>query len=175
MTLSVEQICQALETLDAKIHEATSAFNDEYATLAAKRQKLKAWLWANSEHTADSITEEYVLLRDERAVLKKEYDDKDDILKESMDKREAWLLNKLNEVGADSFKTEHGTAYIQNKTRSSCSDWTLFWDYIARNNRFDLLEKRVAQSPITKMIEGGEELPPAINIFTERVVTVRRA
>lgn len=175
MTLTVEQVCQALETLDAKIDEASSAYNSEMESLSAKKQKLKAWLWANAEHTADSITEEYVKLRDDRAILKKDYDTKDDVLKSDMEARENWLLAKLNEVGADSFRTEHGTAYIQTKTRSSCSDWTLLWDYIAENKRFDLLEKRVSQAPISKMIEAGETLPPAINIFSERVVTVRRS
>lgn len=175
MTLSVEQMAQALENLDAKINEATAAFNDELEKLNEKKAKIKAWLWDNAEHTADSITEEYVMMRDERARIKKEYEERDAPLVADMDIREAWLLTKLKEIGAESLRTAHGTAYIQVKTRASCSDWPLFWKYIAENNRFDMLEKRVSQKPISDMLDNNEELPPAINTFSERVVTIRRA
>jgi len=175
MTLNVEKVSEALNTAYAKLDEAKSAYMDEASTLTASIDKLSKWLWANAPHTADSVIEEYVAVRDARAEIKKEYDDADARLKLELERRETWLLSAIDSVGVEALRGEHGTAFIQVKRRSSCGDWPTFWQYLADNKRFDLLEKRVSQAPIAKMIEEGEDLPPGINIHSERTVTVRRS
>lgn len=175
MTHTVEQIEAALAKLREQYDEATSVYTTESARLLGNMAKLEAWLWKNKEHTADGVIGEYVQLRDERSALKAQYEERDRELKQKMEAREGFLLQVLNDIGADSIKGGAGTAYITTQTRSSCSDWPLFWGYIKEHDRFDLLEKRVSQKPIKDMLENGEDLPPAINTFTERVVTIRRS
>lgn len=181
MTLSIEQVAKARATAQEKLDEAKSAYEDEAAKLEAQIRKLDDWLWTNGSHTANSVTEEYVALRDSRAVLKKEYDTRDQQIKDAMQVREIWLQQAMDAIDAKSLRTDHGTAYKTIKTRSNCADWPAFWDYIAENKRFDLLEKRVSQKPISDMLEEdgslkeGEELPPGINLFRESTITVRRS
>lgn len=175
MTHSPEKVLAALHTLQDQLDEASSAFNGEAAELRRKIAYLTDWLWKNSPHTAETVIGEFVKLRDARSALKAEYEARDRELREQMDAREAWLLDALNTIGADSVKGTAGTAYITTQVRSSCADWHLFHEWIGRNGRFDLLEKRVSQKPIRDMLENGDELPPGISTFTERVVTVRRS
>lgn len=175
MTHTVEQIKNALHTLQSQLDESTAAYNDDADRTRAKITKLREWLWANEPHTAESMIAEVVGLRDERSALKAQYDRADKVLKDAMELREAALLQTINDVGVNSLRGDTGTAYVQVKTRSSCSDWPSLWQYIKDNDRFDLLEKRVAQKAITDMIEEGDELPPGISTFTERVVTIRRS
>lgn len=175
MTLTHEQISEGRQNAIEKLDEARSCFEAERDRLTNTIHKLDQWLWTNTEHKADDVVEEYVALRDQRAVIKKAYDTEDAYFKEQLETREVWLLGKMHEVGMEAMRTPHGTAYIQVKTRANCADWPLFWNYIATEGRFDLLEKRVAQGPISKMIADGEDLPPAISTFTEQTVTVRRS
>lgn len=175
MTLTTEAAQTTLNAVNAKLGELKAFFTEQAAPFIKVRDKIQDWLWVNGEHTADSLVEEYVALRDRRAAIKAEYDAEDKKLKDRMELHEAKLLEMLQETGAESFRTAHGTAYTQLKVKSSCSDWTVFWAYIRDTGRFDLLEKRVGQTAIKTMVDAGEELPPGINTFTEREVTVRRA
>lgn len=175
MTHTIEQVLAGRAKLQATLDEANASHSEYAADIRAKLAKLDDWLWKNTQHTGDGVIAEFVKLRDERSALKAEYEARDRELREQMDTREAWLLEQINTLGVDSIKGGAGTAYVTTQTRSSCSDWPLYWEWIKTNNRFDCLEKRVSQKPIKDMIENGDDLPPGINTFTERVVTVRRS
>lgn len=175
MTHSIEQIAAARAVVQDKLTAATAQYRAEVAVHKAQLRKLEAYIWEHGEHTADSVTEDYVALRDMRSDLKAAYETEDKELKEQMAARETWLLSALDTIGAESLRTNHGTAFIQTKRRSSCGDWPSYWGYMKEHDRFDLVEKRVAQGAINKMLEEGEELPPGVNLFSERTVTVRRS
>ena len=117
----------------------------------------------------------YVKLRDNRAALKKKWEEMDDALKADMEFIEGWLLSKLNEAGTTTFKNAVGTAYISETVRAGCADWTLFWKWAADNQRVDMLEKRVASKAIQDYLEEHGTLPPGITITQYRDVIVRRA
>lgn len=123
----------------------------------------------------ETIIQAYVDLRDKRSALKKKFEAMDEELVSKMDKLEGALLKRLNEAGAESLKTEAGTAYIQLKKKASCADWPSFWQWIVDNGRPDMLEKRVSASTVKEYEEENKELPPFLNVITEREVVVRRA
>jgi hypothetical protein len=175
MTPSVEQVSEAYAKLLEQRGELDSKYLAEREALDEKADKLQEWLWHNSEHTATSLVEEFISFRDSRAELKKQYDINDARLKEYMEKRETKLLEMMQNIDAQSLKTPFGTAYIQIKTRYSCADWPAYWDYMKTNDRMDLLEKRPAQAALAKIQEDGKELPPGLNLYSERTVTVRRS
>ncbi len=78
--------------------------------------------------------------------------------------------------GVTSLKTENGTAYIQEKTRYYPMDWSLFSEWIIKNNGIELLEKRVAQGNMKEWIAANpQNVPPGVQADTELVVTVRKA
>lgn len=175
MTLTAERVSEALEKAQDKLAESTSAYLDEKRKLEEQIGKLKTWLWNNTQQTADVVVGDYVKLRDERSALKKLYEEDDNILKDEMALRENWLLRAIQSIGGESVRTAHGTAFIQTKTRSNCSDWPSFWKWIATHERFDMLEKRVAQRAMSELVENGQELPPGINLHQEQEVQIRRS
>lgn len=174
MSLNREQVLQARSNAAEQLDEIESAVELDRTRLRGIIAKLDDWLWENTEHTAPTLVAEFIELRDQRAELKKKYEAEDEILKEQMSKRDTWLLNKINADGLESIRTEHGTAYTQDKTRYNVADWGAYWTWIGQNNRFDLLEKRPAQGPLSKMEEEGEEMPPGINRYKEKVIVIRR-
>ena len=172
---SVEQVSEAYGKHLDQLAELEAGYRNARADLDTKLANLNAWLWKHTEHTADSLVEEYVLLRDKRSEIKKDFDEEDKKVKAQMERREVKLLEMLKAVGAESFRTEHGTAFTQDKVRSNAADWEAYWAWMGENNRSDGVEKRVSQGMISKMLEEGKELPPGITIFSEKVVIVRKS
>lgn len=172
---SHEQVSEAFGRYTAQLEELESSYNEQRQALMKKLAPIEQWLWKHSTHTADSIVEEYIAMRDRRAVIKASYETEDEDIKAKMEQRDAWLLQAMQTIGAESFRTAHGTAYKQLKTRSNCADWPAYWAWIAATGRWDGLEKRVGQKMISDMIEAGQELPPGINTHTEHTVTIRKA
>lgn len=175
MTLSIEQVLKARSNAADQLDEIESASALDRRRLKDNIAKLDKWLWENTEHNANDLVAEFVALRDKRAELKAAYEAEDKALKEQMDLRDAWILNKCNTEQLESIRTEHGTAYTQTKTRYNVADWNGYWGWLIEHQRLDLLEKRPAQGALAKMAENGEELPPGLNQYTEKTITVRRA
>lgn len=124
--------------------------------------------------TANRVTAAYVKLRDQRTDLKRTYEADDATLKDKMNKLEVWLMNTLRAVGADSLKTDAGTAYISTRDRASCADWGTLWAWLASEGRLDMLEKRVSTGPVVQYLEEMGELPPGVSINREQTIVVRR-
>lgn len=125
--------------------------------------------------TVDKIIEGYVLLRDQRSELSKEFTVKDNVLKEKQAKIEAVLLAKMEAIGSDQFKSIHGTAFRQMDTKVSQSDWGSFWPWLAKAKRWDFMEKRLSSKAIKDYIAEGNDAPPGVTTFNEYKVVVRRA
>lgn len=124
----------------------------------------------------DKVTETYVKIRDARSVLKKQYEAEDAVLKAQLETLDSFLLETLQNLGADRVGTKHGTVYRSTETKPSCQDWTAFYAWIAENEAFDALERRVKKSFIvTYMEDNKDELPPGITVLKEYTVTIRRS
>lgn len=124
----------------------------------------------------DKITETYVKIRDARSDLKKKYEAEDLALKVQLETLDSFLLGKLQELGVESVRTKHGTVYQSTSIKPSCEDWNSFYTWIAENEAFDALERRVKKSFITTYMEDNKgELPPGINVLQEYTVTIRRS
>lgn len=129
---------------------------------------------ASTQISADKVTDAYVKLRDKRSELKRAYEIEDAAIKDKMNKLEVWLMTTLRAIGADSLKTEHGTAFITTRDRASCADWGTLWSWMAENGRLDMLEKRVSTKPVIDYLEEYGELPPGVSINREQTINVRR-
>lgn len=124
--------------------------------------------------SVETLTNAFIQLRDQRAGLKREYEEADFKLKAKLEKLEVLMMGKLQEFGVDSFKTPFGTVYTQEETKYRCDDWDSYWGWIQANGRMDCLEKRVGQGAIKTLVGEGGEVPPGLSYTTERVVRVRR-
>jgi phage host-nuclease inhibitor protein Gam len=118
----------------------------------------------------------YIQLRDKKAEMKAEFDASIAPLNDKMDKLEAKLLDVFNKTGMDSVKTENGTAYTAVRTTASIADREAFMEFVKANEEWSLLEVRASKTAIEQFRDSNnDELPPGVNIRSERVVNIRRS
>lgn len=65
-------------------------------------------------------------------------------------------LSKSSDTGAAGRKYR---AQIVTKEVPTLKDWTAFTAYVAENNRFDLMHKRIADTAVKDMWEAGADVP----------------
>jgi hypothetical protein len=127
------------------------------------------------EVPTDKIIETYVKIRDKRAELKREFEEKDSELADKLNIVAGELLSICNAQGADSIKTKAGTAMRSIKSRFWTNDWPSMYEFIAANEAFSLLEKRLHQTNMKQFLEENPEVKPmGLNVDNEYVITVRR-
>lgn len=118
----------------------------------------------------------YIQLRDKKAEMKSEFEASVAPITEKMEKLEAKLLDVFNKTGMDSVKTEHGTAYTAVRTTASVADREAFMEFVKANEEWSLLEVRASKTAIEQFRDSNDnELPPGVNIRSERVVNIRRS
>jgi len=117
----------------------------------------------------------YVRMRDKRSQIKREFDEADGALRKKMGLVEGELLKMLNKAGSDSLKVAGvGQAYLAKKVTVRATDWDALWKHIFETQNIDLLQKRVGSRAVQEFYDTEGELPPGVDMNTERVVNVRR-
>jgi type I site-specific restriction endonuclease len=121
------------------------------------------------------IVTKYIELRDRKAELKAEYDNKVASIDETLDKIEVKLLQIFEETGSKSFSTPNGTAYASVRTSASVDDKEAFMEYVKNTEQWPLLEVRASKTAVQQHRDIHEDLPPGVNWREERVVNIRRS
>ena len=123
-----------------------------------------------------TLTKAYVKIRDARGALKKQYEEEDIKLKAKLERLEAEMLRFLQENNTDSVKTVHGTFYRQEEITPTGADWDALYKWIAQNDAFDALERRIKKGFVKEYMETHEGgVPPGVSVYREYVVRVRRS
>ena len=126
--------------------------------------------------TIEKLVSVYVKIRDKRSELKRTFEAEDEVLKSQLELIERELLARSNESGVKSFRTDMGTAYIEETTKASTADWAAFTRFVRDNDAFDMIERRVKVKELKDYMDSHDgALPPGVNVFRESVVRVRRA
>ena len=124
----------------------------------------------------DKLVEVYIKIRDARDEIRREAEKKEADLNEQLATIEQEILDVCKQTGADSIKTQHGTAMRGVKSRFWTSDWENFYDFIYKQNEFGLLEKRIHQTNMKQFLEENPDLHPAgLNVDRTYAITVRRS
>jgi adenosine deaminase len=122
------------------------------------------------------MTKAYVNLREARHKLKREFEEQDQKLKAKMERLEAEMLKFLQENNTDSVKTQSGTFYRQEEVTPTGSDWDAFYQWVAKNDAFDALERRIKKTFIKEYMEMHDgAIPPGVSVYREYVARVRRS
>lgn len=117
----------------------------------------------------------FLKIRDKRSELKRAFEAEDNALKAKAELIEGELLKFLNTNKVDSSRTDAGTFYRQEDIQPSGSDWGAFYDWIAENQAFDALERRIKKTFVSDyMAENGGALPPGISVYRQYKVRVRK-
>jgi hypothetical protein len=122
----------------------------------------------------DQVVAAYMKLRDQKAVIKKEADEKIDEIETKLDKLEKWIKVKADADGVTSFKTPHGTAFLTTTDFANVEDWDATLNFIKKNDAFDMLERRVSKTAVRAYIELNKSVPAGVNYGTRLDVNVRK-
>jgi hypothetical protein len=123
----------------------------------------------------DLIVERYVQLRDKKAQMKAAYEASVADITTGMNRLENAILATLNEQGAESFRTAHGTAYKSTSTSVTVADKAVFKEYLMETGQWELAEIRAGKTAIDQFRAANDDLPPGINYSQAVTVGVRRS
>ena len=115
-------------------------------------------------------------MRNKRKQILTAFEEEDNELKAQQELITEKLLEMCKEIGADSLKTQYGTVSRSVATRYWTSDWGSMYDFIKEHDAFHLMEQRIHQSNMKKLLEDSPDLlPPGLNSDSKYTVTVRKA
>lgn len=123
----------------------------------------------------DKLAKVYRRIRDEIAVLTKDYDTKVEQLKATQDEIKSEMRDQMKALGVTSVNTPQGTVVMSVKTRYSTSDWDSFKNFVVEHDALDLYEKRIAQTNMKQFLEENPgSVPPGLNSSAEYDISVRK-
>ena len=124
-----------------------------------------------TEVTADKLVLAYMSLRN--AI--QEHEDKVKELKEQQSVVSNKLLELCSEQGMDSIRTEHGTASRRVQSSYWTNDWEKMYEFIADNEAFHLLEKRIHNSNMKEFLaDNPNKLPVGLQSEVKYIISVRK-
>lgn len=124
----------------------------------------------------NEVTKAFLNIRNARAGLRHQFEAQDAELAESQRKLNAVMLAHINATGVESVRTASGTFYREKKLKPSGSDWDAFYTWIAEENAFDALERRIKAAFIKQYMDDNDgALPPGVSVHHEYEVRVRKA
>jgi predicted metal-dependent phosphotriesterase family hydrolase len=124
----------------------------------------------------EKMVQVYIKIRDQRAILKAQFEENDKILRDQLDALESELLEVCKKAGADSIRTKNGTIIRSVKTQYWTSDWENMHKFILENQAPELLERRISQSTMKEFLANNpDKIPPGLNADSRYTLTIRRA
>lgn len=114
-------------------------------------------------------------MQDKRDELSAEYKAADLLIQQQQDQVGAVMLDAMNKLKGTSLKTAAGTVEKKTQMQVSGKDWDAIYRFIAENDAWELLHKRIG----TKFVEDWAKahdgaLPPGVSVFSKFVVSVKK-
>jgi enamine deaminase RidA (YjgF/YER057c/UK114 family) len=108
--------------------------------------------------------------------VRKELEAKEADFAEQLDLISQQILEVCKQTGADSIKTQFGTAMRSVKNKYWTNDWEKFYEFLFENAAPELLERRIHQTNMRQFLEENPELHPAgLNVDSTYAIIVRRS
>lgn len=124
--------------------------------------------------TVDEVVKGYIKLRDRKNSMKKDHTDELRPINDKMMLLENWLLRDLQTRKVESQKTAEGTAFISTVAVATVKDRGALFEFVKKNEMWDLLENRVSKSVVRDYLEETGEVIPGVNYQETQVVRIRR-
>ena len=124
----------------------------------------------------EKLTRVYIKMREKKAEVAHEMEDKIDKIDSDMKAVKSAILQHMKDIGAESLKTSAGVVYRTVRTTYATSDWESMNKFILEHSVPEVLEKRIHQTNMKAFLEENPELIPAgLNANSEYSVTIRRS
>ena len=148
--------------------------SDLRTALEKNLDKMRANPQPLRELNMDRLVQVYRELRDWRSEVQRAADKEAARIKEVMDALDGYMLGKLAELGVESARTKHGTAYRTVKVGVRVADWQVFLDWAKDNELFSMLGHHASKTDILHYMEEGGDVPPGIDIYREQAIQIRK-
>jgi hypothetical protein len=125
------------------------------------------------KHTYDQVVQWYLDCRNDIDRIDAEADRAKAPLREKMAVCEAWLTEQADKDGLTTVPTKHGTAYWSTHATCTCGSRDMLFDYVRKNEAWDLLESRPSKKAVQSLIEATGSPPPGVNYSTFRKLVIR--
>lgn len=121
----------------------------------------------------NDLVSKYVRLREAKKELAERQAKETARLTAPMRKLEAALLDHLNQMHAESVRTENGTVYKTTRTSAKVVDWDSCLGFIMENQLTHMLERRVSKTAVEEYVAATGELPPGVSISSDLSINIR--
>ena len=105
--------------------------------------------------TADKLVRAHLKLRDAIEKLAAEYKVARAELEAKKDAVDVALRDICKDLGAESIKTEYGTAWLSVKPQYNTLDWDAFLTFMVENDCLHLVQQRDAKKGLATLCIGG--------------------
>ena len=123
--------------------------------------------------TIQQVAEGYVTLRNNKRAIEKQHKEELAPLNADMKKLEAFMLNLLNEQGAQNVSTAEATVYKSKRVSVKTENWTDFFEFVQANEAWHFLTRSVSKTMVQEYLEEEGKLPPGLSISSEQIIGVR--
>jgi hypothetical protein len=127
------------------------------------------------KETVNKRVEQYITLRDQIKKMNDEHEAKLKPFVEVQNMLTGWMQNFLEQAGADSIKTAHGTCYSTTRYTASLADPEAFMAFVKQNDMYELLDRKANVTAVKDYVNEKGALPPGVNLSSIKTVGVRRA
>ena len=128
------------------------------------------------EVPVEKLVRVYLKMKDAHAAMLHDFQEKEAVIKEQMDKVKGALLEHCKQNNVESVKTTSGTFYRTVTKKYWTSDWESFYEFVNEHKVPELLEKRIAQGNMKQFLEENPDLlPKGMNVDAAYTLYVRRA
>lgn len=123
----------------------------------------------------DRLARVYIKMRDKLAQLTREYEEAEAAIKAQQAEIAAAMKDIIQNAGAKSISTSHGTVTLKTSTRYYAQDWDAMYRFIVERDAAFLLEKRIAQRNMQDYLEQNPgDVPPGLNTMSELSISVTK-
>jgi hypothetical protein len=120
------------------------------------------------------VIKTYITLREKKEAIAAAQKDALADIHAKMAKIEAWIQTQADETGVTSFKTDHGTAFMNTSDFASVGDWDEVLAWVKDHDAWDMLTKGVSKAAVRSYIDVDKAVPNGVNFGTKVGVSVRR-
>lgn len=122
----------------------------------------------------EDVVAKYIALRNRKAEMDAAHKERMGAITEALDKVEVYLLQRMQEIGVESVRTAHGTAYTTTQVSVRTADRDAYLKFCLEN---DLLSTGLDVKPNKTFVQQyrkeHDDLPPGVDWREERTVNVR--
>ena len=138
---------------------------------------MDALLQAIPNMPVEKLVKLFVKTREAKSAANREAEAKEAEFNRIMEACENQMLKKADEAGVEGFKTPFGTTYTAIETKITIADHEAFENFVRLENDFGFFQARVSNKHVEEYMkkQGGENPPPGLNMFRNRVMRVRKS